>query len=200
MLGRGLVAVLVLLVACSAQPPEPVPSVSAEPDLSASAEPEPSGSMLPGLRLPGMNLDEPAGEYGWTGDLGSRGGMHKVVETASGYRETQLVFAVEEDCFALATDAEAVPVTVAGFEGEYVEPYPSGPSVTFHRSDVAVTTGAYGLAIGDRTLCVYLTWDPDTTPDELSAAREVVESIRAHPGGGNGIRTNFTLPAGWDTG
>jgi hypothetical protein len=147
-----------------------------------------------------MNPNQPAGEYGWTGDLGSRGGMHTVVEMASGFRETQLVFAVEEDCFALAADAERVPVTVAGFEGQYVEPYVSGPSVTFHGSDVTTTTGAYALAIGDRTLCVYLTWDPDTTPDELSAAREVVESIRAHPIREDGIRINFTLPAGWDTG
>ena len=29
------------------------------------------------------------------------------------------------------------------------------------------TTGAYALPIGDRTLCVYLTWDAATTQDEL---------------------------------
>ena len=191
---RTLLPMILVLAACSA-PPLPEESVA-----SASAEPVPSGSMLPGRTLPGMNPNQPAGEYGWTGDLGSRGGMHKVVETESGFRETQLVFAVEEDCFALATDAEPVSVTVAGFEGQYLEPYPSGPSVTFHGSDVTVTTGAFALAVGDRTLCVYLTWDPDTTQDELSAARDVVESIRGHPIREDGIRINFTLPAGWDTG
>ena len=170
------------------------------PVTSVAAEPEPSSSVLPGWGLPGMNPDEPAGTYGWTGDLGSRGAMHKVIETASGSRETQLVFAVEEDCFALVADAEPLPVTVAGFEGQYVEPYPSGPSVTFHGSDLTVTTGAYALAVGDRTLCVYLTWDPETTDDELDGAREVVDSIRGHPIRDDGIRINFTLPAGWDTG
>ena len=62
------------------------------------------------------------------------------------------------------------------------------------------TTGAYALAIGDRTLCVYLTWDPDSPQDEVEAARQVVESIRGQPFGQDGIRINFTLPAGWDTG
>ena len=58
---------------------------------------------------------------------------------------------------------------------------------------------AYALAIGDRTLCVYLTWDPDTTQDELESARQVVESLRGQPFGDNGIRI-ITLPEGWDTG
>ncbi|MBA2374494.1 MAG: hypothetical protein H0V74_09905, partial [Chloroflexi bacterium] len=61
------------------------------------------------------------------------------------------------------------------------------------------TTAAYALPIGDRTLCAYLTWDAATTPDELNAAREVLESIRGQPFGQDGIRINFTLPAGWDT-
>jgi len=38
------------------------------------------------------------------------------------------------------------------------------------------------------------------TPDELRAAREVVESIRGEPHGEDGIRINFYLDAGWDTG
>ena len=198
---RTLLWMLMLLAACSASD-EPVPSASDEPVPSASDEPVPSASVLPGLRLPGLKPNQPAGEYGWTGDLGSRGGMHRVITDPSSdrYRETQLVFAVEEDCFALGTDAEPMPMTVAGFEGQYAEPYASGPSVTFHDSDVTTTTGAYALAVGDRTLCVYLTWDPDTTQDELEAARQVVGSIRGHVIREDGIRINFTLPEGWDTG
>ena len=61
-------------------------------------------------------------------------------------------------------------------------------------------SGAYALAIGDRTLCVYLTWDAYTTEDELESARQVVESIRGQPFGRDGVLINFTLPEGWDTG
>jgi hypothetical protein len=88
---------------------------------------------------------------------------------------------------------------VAGLAALNVEPY-EDPSVQFvHRPGVAATTSAYALPIGDRTLCVYLTWDAATTAVELSAARDVVESIRAQPFG-TGIRINFTLDAGWDVG
>ena len=90
-------------------------------------------------------------------------------------------------------------MTVAGLDGLYVEPYRTLASRSC-MSQSAETTGAYALAIGDRTLCVYLTWDPDTTQDELEAARQVVESIRAEPLGPDGIRINFSLPRGWDTG
>ena len=48
-------------------------------------------------------------------------------------------------------------------------------------------------------VCVYLTWDASTTPEELDAARQVVESIRGQTYG-SGIRIVFTLPEGWDTG
>jgi hypothetical protein len=67
------------------------------------------------------------------------------------------------------------------------------------RNEKRVTTGAYALPIGGRTLCVYLTWDASTTPDELDAARQVVESIRGQAYG-SGIRIIFALPVGWDTG
>jgi hypothetical protein len=62
------------------------------------------------------------------------------------------------------------------------------------------TTAAYALPIADRTLCVYLRWDSATTPEELDAARAVVDSIRGEPHEEQGIRIVFTLPAGWDTG
>ena len=92
-------------------------------------------------------------------------------------------------------------MTVAGLDGLYVVPYQDPDVLFFHRGNRgAETTGAYALAIDDRTLCVYLTWDPDTPPEELRAARQVVESIRAQPFGQEGVRINFTLPQGWDTG
>ena len=201
---RTLLPMLLLLAACSAPPPsEPRPSASDEPVRSASDEPVPSASMLPDLGLPGTRGDEPAGEYGWTGARGSKTGMHSVIEDESSpdaFRQTQLIFAVENDCFPAAPGAEPTAVTVAGLDGLYLEPY-DDPSVLFIIPPRGgQTTGAYALPIGDRTLCAYLTWDPATTPDELSAAREVLESIRGQPFGQDGIRINFTLPAGWDTG
>jgi hypothetical protein len=143
----------------------------------------------------------PAGEYGWTGVPGSRAGMHKVVVVGDtdSYRMTQIVYAVESDCFASGEGPEPVPMTVAGLDGWYVEPY-DGPGVLFMpEREEGQTTGAYALPIGDRTLCVYLTWDQSTTPDELNAARRVVESIRGQAYFA-GIRIIFTLPEGWDTG
>lgn len=163
---------------------------------SPSAAPvDPSPSALPALGLPGARGGS-AGEYGWTGALGSRTGMHKVVSEG----QTQMIFAVENDCFARGEGAEPVSQTVAGFDSLYVEPY-EGPNVLFMPERRArATTGGYQIAIGDRTLCVYLTWDATTTPAELEAAREVLGSIRAQPFGENGIRLVFTLPDGWDTG
>ena len=179
------------------------PSATPSPSLVATPAESPPASLLPGLRLPGMSPNEPAGEYGWTGALGSRAGMHKVVgdDYSSDSRQTQLVFAIYPDCFAHGTGAEPEPVTVAGLDGLYLEPYADPDVLFFHRGRRGEeTTGAYALPIGDRTLCVYLTWDPDTTQDELDAARQVVESIRGQPSGEDGIRINFTLPQGWDTG
>jgi len=198
-------AVLISVLAASAflgwRPPRAVVDPRA-------TQPVPSASMLPALGLPGTRPDEPAGEYGWEGSLGDRAGMHHVVEApeTGTYRQTQLVFANEDDCFAHGTAGEPEQLTVAGLAALYVEPY-EDPDVLFQRRAVE-TTGAYALPIGDRTLCVYVSWDPDTTPAELIAAREVLESIRGQPlefifgepNGRNGIRIIYTLPAGWDTG
>ena len=194
---RMLLPMLLVLAACSTPPPT-------EPEPSASDEPVPSDSMLPDLGLPGTSRRAGgylAGEYGWTGALGSMTGMHNVIEDESSpgtFRQTQLVFAVENDCFPAAAGAEPTSVTVAGLDGLYLEPY-DDPSVLFVARG-GETTGAYALPIGDRTLCAYLTWDPATTPAELNSAREVMESIRAQPFGPDGVRINFTLPANWDTG
>ena len=196
---RVLLPLLLLLAACSAPPAN-------ESESSAADELVPSASKLPNLGLPGTSRRAGgylAGEYGWTGALGSKTGMHSVIENESSpdsFRQTQLIFAVVNDCFSAAPGAEPTAVTVAGLEGLYLEPY-DDPSVLFiipPRGEE--TTGAYALQIGDRTLCAYLTWDAATTPDELNAGREVLESLRGQPFGQDGIRINFTLPAGWDTG
>ena len=96
---------------------------------------------------------------------------------------------IEDDCFAYGTDTEPEPVTIGGFDGLSVEPY-RDPDVLFFNvgTRTGETTGAYALAIGDRTLCVYLSWDPDTTQEELESARQVVESIRGQPIGSDGDR------------
>lgn len=175
------------------------------PEQTPQASPIPSAS-LPALGLPGTSRSAGgfvAGEYGWTGALGSFSGMHSVVEnpgSPNDFRQTQLTFAVENDCFAHGIEVEPVPVTVAGHDGLYVEPYEDPARQFAVDPQAAATTGAYALAIGDRTLCFYLTWDADTTPDELEAARRVLETFRGQPYGPDGIRINFTLPDGWDTG
>jgi hypothetical protein len=168
-------------------------------DESTVGSPEPSASTLPDLSLPRYPPSVP-GEYGWTGALGSRGGMHSVVAedpSSNEFRQTQLVFAVRNDCFGESGDP--VAVEVAGLDSLHVEPFERW-SMTFLPPRGGETTGAYALPIGDRTLCVYLTWDPATTEVELAAGRQIVESIRGQPYGEDGIRINFTLPAGWDTG
>lgn len=178
------------------------PPVTPEESPKTSTTPAPS---LPALGLPGASRNGGgfvAGEFGWTGALGSRNGMHSVTEDSGSpgtFRQVQLTFAVEADCFAYGTHPLPTPVTVAGFDGLYVEPY-EDPAVLFTIPRGAATTGAYALAISDRTLCVYLTWDPETTPAELDAARQVIESFRAQPFGPDGIRITFTVPDGWDTG
>jgi hypothetical protein len=142
--------------------------------------------------------------------------MHSVRQDAGAppdeFRQTQIVFAVRDDCFGSGTNAQPVPVTVAGLDGMYIEPFawqkPDTPTPQPSVWDSGVlfaprggeTTGAYSLAVGVRTMCVYLSWDAATTADELDAARQVVESIRGQPYGASGIRIIFTLPEGWDTG
>jgi hypothetical protein len=198
-----LVAALLALLAISAAVGvgSGVLRLPAESTRPTSGSPQPSGSLLPALSLPGSRGDEPAGQYGWTGGMGSATGMHHVVGNANNFRETQLVFRILDDCFGAARDPLAM--TVAGLDGLYLEPYktePGEPFVTFVAPRGGETTAAYALPIDDRILCVYLTWDPATTPAELDEARQVVDSIRGEPYGVDGIRIIFTLPARWDTG
>lgn len=199
----AIAALALLIVGCSGHSggvgsPSPIATRAESP--SATPAESPTASELPDLDMP-LAHSSPAGEYGWDGPLGSRTGMHNVVESPAGhYRMTQMVFVVANDCFASGEGPEPVPVTVAGLDGWYVERY-DGPGVLFMpEREAGQATGAYALPIGDRTMCVYLTWDPTTTTDELDAARQVVESIRVQAYGEDGIRIVFTLPAGWDTG
>ncbi len=193
----ALVVAILVGIGLLARPPNVGPPPA--PSLTDTAAPEAS---LAALGLPGART-APAGQYGWTGSLGASTGLHSVIGnpgSPDAFRQTQLTFAVADDCFAYGTDVVPQPVTVAGLEGTYVEPY-EDPAVMFMpppRGSAA--TGAYALAVGDRTLCVYLTWDLDTAQAELEAARQVVESLRAQPFGPDGVRINFTLPDGWDTG
>lgn len=80
----------------------------AESVASTVASGETSASKLRPLGLPGRSVNEPAGEYGWTGGSGKPGWMHRVA--ANG--QIQLVFGVSADCFDAGGDP--VAVTVAG--------------------------------------------------------------------------------------
>ena len=154
---------------------------------------------LPELSLPGSRGGR-AGEYGWEGGPDERpwgAGLHRVIEHLGEYREvTALFFAVGADCLG-ATTEQQTPVRVAGFNGVFVERYE--PPVRFIDAGDE-TTRAYALAVGDRTLCVFLTWHPTTTDDELAAAVRILDSLRAEPIGEDRIRIVFTLEDVWDTG
>ena len=136
------------------------PPVTPERSPEASATPEGS---LPALGLPGSRAAG-SGEYGWTahwdpspGCTASRGASClESSDRPSSSSRSQMTA-------SLRTDAEPVPVTVAGLDGLYVEPYEDpGCHCSCIVTERETTTGAYALAIGDRTLCVYLTWDPDS--------------------------------------
>lgn len=157
---------------------------------------------LPDRGLPGTRPNSRTGEYGWTSGVGTGGWLHRVIEGPPGVtRQTQLSFRVDEDCFTGNPGAKPTAVTVAGLDALHLEPYDGfeGYWSTSNPSG-GETTAAYALPVGDLTLCVYLRWDAATTPEELRSARDVVESIRAVPFQDTGIRINFTLPPGWDTG
>jgi hypothetical protein len=200
--GKSGAGMLVLMLLGCGQSPTPSGSdpPSESPRNSAALQSiEPSPSMLPNLFMPSFGAlgnTEPQ-DYGWTGNRGSSAGMHNVVK--GGDRQTQMYFYVADDCFG-EEGPEPVPIAVAGFDGWYVEPHPADfpNTLSLHTwAEGDETTGAYALAIGDRTLCVYLSWDPTTTRAELDAARAVIESIRAQPISENGIRIVFTA-LGWD--
>lgn len=190
---RSRVAVLMTVLALAS-----LAGCEAEATPTAPLDPPPP---LPELPMPGT-VSSPAGEYGWGGPAGTGGGMHKVVRDGQGgWRQaTAMGFEAGPDCRArISTQAPQEQVRVAGLAGILVESYEeAAPNGWSGRSDV---THAYALAVGDRTLCLYLMWDSQTTTDEESAAMtRILETIRAEPEWGGGVRIVFTLDEGWDTG
>jgi hypothetical protein len=196
----GAVAVAIVFVAYLTRQnvgnPSPSTSPSTSPSVATLASPS-AGPSLEARGLPGMSPNEPAGVYGWqTGALFD--GMHWVVEGADGdYRAVSMLFDSGPDCLH-DNDAERAPVVVAGFDGVAVEPYE--PVMVYGTEKGTETTRAYALDVENRTLCVFVTWEPQTTPAELEDVFEILESIKAQPLGIDAVRINFTLPAGWDTG
>ena len=113
-------------------------------------------------------------------------------------------FSVGADCLSASPgattsgDLPAVPVRVAGFDGRADRAIPAAGRLRQPHGDE--TTRAYELAVGDRTLCVWLTWHATTTDEELDAAMRILDTLRVEPIGDSRIRIKFTLEAGWDTG
>ena len=86
------------------------------------------------------------------------------------------------------------------YDAWYVEPFEAeSPRDVMFLPRGGETTRAYAIPIEDRMLCVYLSWDPTSTPDEIDAAHSVISSIRAQPFR-SGVRIVFTTEGGWDTG
>ena len=124
--------------------------------------------------------------------------MHKVVGGDQDARETTaLNFAVGPDCLRTPQDEPAQPVRVGELDGVVVEPY--DPPVTFIPPIGDETTRAYRLAVGDRTLCVFLTRHATSTDDEWNAAVQIMDTLRAVTVGQR-VRVTFTLDGGWDIG
>jgi hypothetical protein len=119
--------------------------------------------------------------------------MHWVV----GDREVAAIFfAAGPGCLEVNEGQQTVAVTIAGMDGVSIEPYQ--PPITFSQIGDEITRG-HALSVGERTLCVFLTWHPSTTDGEMATAAEILESIRAEPIGER-VRITLTLPEGWDTG
>ena len=184
------------------------PSQDASPGLASQPAMAPPtipwySDLLPAPRRPGTTAS-PAGVYGWEGAPSVPGrwrdpsGMHRVLGDGGDSREVAaMLFAVGPGCLK-ATQEQQVPVRVAGFDGVVVEPYK--PVVAFGTPHDDQITRAYALAVGDRTLCVYLTWGPRTTADEVASTVQILDTLKAAPVGSERVRVVFTLKAGWDTG
>jgi hypothetical protein len=154
------------------------------------------------IRLPGTTYS-PAGVYRWEGGIGARVQMHRFDGPPDDDRESALVFEVgseryETDCLARREGQSARPVRVAGWDGVVIEPY--DPPVVFGAPKGGEVTRAHALAVEDRMLCVFVTWDGLPTDEELEAAARVLDSLRVEPLSASWIRVTFTLDEGWDTG
>lgn len=182
------------MLASGVQPPFLNLRPTASP--SPTPSPMPSTALLPALGMPNygqLRNTEPQ-DYGFSGQPGISSGMHNVDLDA------EIVFAVEADqdgCFARGEGPAPLPTTVAGFSAVVVEPY-GGDARALFIPGGDETTRAYALDVEGRTLCIYLSWGPETSSDELEAARAVLDTIRAQPNRA-GVRIVFTT-LGWDNG
>jgi hypothetical protein len=173
--------------------PTEVPSTApatAEPP-SPTAAPAAAGA-LPPRTLPGPRGGPPR-EYGWQGESGDTGGMHRVV---GGQEAVAIFFRVGSDCLDAPREQQR-PVQVAGFDGVVVEPYM--PPMQFSQIGDEITR-AYALSVGGRILCLYITWHPTTSDAERQKAEQIVDGLRAQRISEDVIRINITLVDGWDTG
>lgn len=175
------------------------PAATASPSASAEASALAFPS-LPALRMPPTRPNAPAGEYGWEGRAGEPiEGMHLVLGEGAESREvTSILFATGPDCLVRQDAGPGTPARVAGMSATVIDAYT--PTVAFGGPEPGDVTRAHALAVADRTLCVYVTWNLTTTEEEIRSALDVLETIRAQPIGADGVRITFTLPAGWDTG
>jgi len=181
--------------------PSPTPPSETE---SPTAAESPTSSILPVRGLPGGGPGARAGDYGWRGHPGgSIGWLHHVIGEGETLRQTQIVFAVKDDCFATGEGLAPRALKIAGYDALQVEPYPEqyleGIYLN-HTMAADIPISAYALSIDGFTLCVYTAWERNSTPADLDALRQVLESIRGQAVGEDSLRILFTLDAGWDTG
>jgi hypothetical protein len=122
--------------------------------------------------------------------------MHYVVESER--REaTAMGFTVGPDCLVRTGNPEPERVEIGDLDAVLIEPYE--PAFQFSESVDGITR-AYALDVGDTTLCIFLTWHPTTTEEEIASAEATVQSLRAEPFGEGGVRIVFDLFDRWDTG
>jgi hypothetical protein len=152
-----------------------------------------AGPALAPPRRPG-NGPSPAGVYGLDGGDGSILGMHKVKDG----HQTSLIFRLGPRCLAWTEGQQAEMVRVAGFDGVAIEPYL--PTMHYAPGMADETTRAHALAIGDSTLCVFVTWDAGTDDATVAAALDVLDTLRVEAIPEGLLRVNFTLDEGWDVG
>jgi hypothetical protein len=126
------------------------------------------------------------------------GGSAAEIHNVTGQGETALIFQVGGGCREAIVEQQTGPVHLAGFDGVMAEPFE--PARPFGNPDGGEKTRAHALFVGDRTLCVYLTWSPTTTERQLAAAAEVLDTLRAQPISDDLVRITFTLDEGWDRG
>ncbi len=170
------------------------------PSVAVSPAATPVASGFGSLRLPGTRASPP-GEYGWEGQPGEGAGMHWFPGEGDDSREAiAMRWSVGADCLSRSPGAVAsqehgpVPVRLAGWDGKSIEPYL--PPIGYGGGLEDATTRAYELAVGDRTVCLWLTWHATTTDEELDEAMRILDTLRVEPIGDSRIRIRIHV-GGW---